>query len=113
MENPERRAVMFEDLVNIKSDILSYHANLIGAIGKMLRDTEVIKNFSTADIDKIRDKYNTLRLNEKINTFQNAFNVALDKACIRDIIQYVDENVALEEDLKNRLKINMLKWLKD
>lgn len=113
MENPERRAVTFEDLVNIKSDILSYHANLIGAIGKMLRDTEAIKNFSTSDIDRIRDKYNTLRLNEKINTFQNAFNVALDKACVRDIIQYIDENVALEEDLKNRLKINMLKWLKD
>jgi hypothetical protein len=41
------------------------------------------------------------------------FDAALDKACIRDIIQYVDENVALEDDLKTRLKINMLKWLRD
>ena len=86
MQNPERRPITFDDLVNIKSDILSYHANLIGAIGKMLKDAEVVRNFSDADLTRIKDKYNTLRLNEQITTFASAFNVALDKACIRDII---------------------------
>lgn len=113
MQNPERRPITFDDLVNIKSDILSYHANLIGAIGKMLKDAEVVRNFSDADLTRIKDKYNTLRLNEQITTFASAFNVALDKACIRDIIQYVDKNVPLDDELKTRLKINMLKWLKD
>lgn len=113
MENPEHRTITFEDLVNIKSDILGYHANLIGAIGKMLKDAEAIKNFSNEDVQKIKDKYNTLRLNEHITAFTSAFNNALDKACVRDIINYIDVNVNLEEDLKTRLKINMLKWLKD
>lgn len=108
-----RKKITFDDLVNIKSDILSFHANLIGSIGKMLNDTQAQKGFSTDDIDRIRDKYNSLRLSEMISKFQNTFNAALDKACIRDIIDYIDKNVPLEEDMKTRLKINMLKWLRD
>lgn len=108
-----RKKITFDDLVNIKSDVLSFHANLIGSIGKMLNDAQAQKGFSTDDIDRIRDKYNSLRLSEMVSKFQNSFNAALDKACIRDIIDYIDKNVPLEEDMKTRLKINMLKWLRD
>jgi len=103
----------FDDLVNIKTDILNFHAGIIGGIGTMLSDISQTEKFSSEDIDRIKDKYNTLQLSKQIDDFQSVFDAALDKACIRDIIQYVDENVALEEDMKTRLKINMLKWLRD
>ena len=108
-----RKDITFDDLVNIKTDILNFHAGIIGKINTLLSDVTQVEKFSSEDIDRIKDKYNTLRLNERINNFQSIFDGALDKACIRDIIQYVDENVALEDDMKTRLKINMLKWLRD
>lgn len=108
-----REKITFTHLVNIKSDILSFHENLIGSIGKMLNDVAATKGFSSDDIDRIRDKYNTLKLSEQISRFRSTFDNALDKACIRDIIDYIDKNVPLEDDMKQRLKINMLKWLKD
>lgn len=109
----KHKDITFDDLVNIKTDILNFHAGIIGRIGTMLADISETGKFSSEDIDRIKDKYNTLQLNKQIDDFQSVFDSALDKACIRDIIQYVDENVALEDDLKNRLKINMLKWLRD
>lgn len=108
-----RKDITFEDLVNIKSDILNFHANLIGKIGDMFADIESTKNFTKEDIQKIKDKYLSLGLNNQISKFESCFNNALDKACIRDIIKYIDENVVLEDDLKTRLKINTLKWLRD
>lgn len=109
----KRKDITFDDLVNIKTDILNFHAGIIGNIGTMLSDISQTEKFSSEDIDRIKDKYNTLQLSKQIDDFQSVFDAALDKACIRDIIQYVDENVALEEDMKTRLKINMLKWLRD
>lgn len=107
------KTITFDDLVNIKSDILNFHANLIGNIGRMLSDVESTKNFSSEDFQRIKDKYESLHLNEEISKFKSVFDSALDKACIRDIMKYIDENVALEDDLKTRLKINTLKWLRD
>jgi len=80
------RTITFEDLVNIKSDVLSFHENLIGSIGTMLNDAAAIRGFSSDDIDRIRDRYNTLKLNERISEFRHTFDNALDKACVRDII---------------------------
>ena len=108
-----RKDITFDDLVNIKSDILNFHANIIGRIGDMLSDINSVKQFSSEDIEQIKDKFNTLDLNRMVGRFENMFNTALDQACIRDIIQYIDKNVDLEDDLKTRLKINMLKWLRD
>lgn len=113
IQGSKHKDITFDDLVNIKTDILNFHAGIIGSIGTMLSDVSQTEKFSSEDIDRIKDKYNTLQLSKQIDDFQSVFDAALDKACIRDIIQYVDENVALEDDMKTRLKINMLKWLRD
>ena len=112
-QGSKHKDITFDDLVNIKTDVLNFHAGIIGKIGDMLADIEQVSKFSDEDIQRIKDKYNTLDLNKQISTFESSFNAALDKACIRDIINYIDENVALDDDMKTRLKINTLKWLRD
>jgi hypothetical protein len=56
----KHKDVTFDDLVNIKTDILNFHAGIIGRIGTMLADVSQTGKFSSEDIDRIKDKYNTL-----------------------------------------------------
>ena len=101
----------FDDIQYMTTDILGYYQKLLTDIDNMLLQVPVGKN---AVIDEIRDLMQSLRLHDQLRAASNMKRQAQEKMLDFYIDQRINqqESSELTDEMKQRLSINMKKWVK-
>lgn len=101
----------FDDIQYMTTDILGYYQKLLTDIDNMLLQVPVGKN---AIVDEIRDLMQSLRLHDQLRAASNMKRQAQEKMLDFYIDQRINqqESSELTDEMKQRLSINMKKWVK-
>lgn len=101
----------FDDIQYMTTDILGYYQKLLSDIDNMLLQVPVGKN---AIVDEIRDLMQSLRLHDQLRAASNMKRQAQEKMLDFYIDQRINqqESSELTDEMKQRLSINMKKWVK-
>lgn len=106
----KERAYTFDDLQYAKTDIISFFSPIIKNIVRICDDADTY-GISSAQARSILDFVNTTGLVQRIDKIESMYNEARKQKCFEWIDDTVDSRDELNDDFKNRLKINMHKWL--
>lgn len=101
----------FDDIQYITTDILGYYSGLLTDIDKMLLNIPQGKN---AIIDEIRDVVQSTGLHDRLRAASNMKLQAQEKLLDFYIDQRINQQDSSEltDDMKQRLSINMKKWIR-
>lgn len=102
----------YDDLEYAMTDILGYYRPIIQRIRREL-DSMVAQGYDDKDVNKIKDFLNNSDLERYMDDINNTYQDALEKKVKNTIDQIVDDRVELDADRRERLRINMHKWLRD
>lgn len=102
----------FDDLEYAKTDIVGFFAPIISAISNNLQAMEA-QGYPQHLVDEIREFLQQKNLVARVYDIDFMWQDALEKKVLETIDKIVDERVDLDQDHKNRLRINMHKWLRD
>lgn len=100
----------FDDISYITSDITEYYENFVKNITIILEDLDD----SNPVVAQLRSVFNTLQFNDRLQQLNRKRRLAQEQM----LDQYIDakineqESAELTPELKNRLSINMKKWLR-
>ena len=101
----------FDDIQYMTTDVLGYYQKLLTDVDNMLLQVPVGRN---AVVDEIRDLINSLNLHEQLRTASNIKRQAQEKMLDFYIDQRInqEESSELTDEMKQRLSINIKKWVK-
>lgn len=101
----------FDDIQYMTTDVLGYYQKLLTDVDNMLLQVPVGKN---AVVDEIRDLINSLNLHEQLRAASSIKRQAQEKMLDFYIDQRInqEESSELTDEMKQRLSINMKKWVK-
>lgn len=108
----EERAYTFDDLQYAKNDIVGFFASTIKDIVSVANDA-VAYGISQTEAQQILDFVNAKGLISRIDTVESLYLDAQREKCLRWIDETVNERIELDDDFKQRLRVNMYKWLDD
>lgn len=101
----------FDDIQYMTTDVLGYYQKLLIDVDNMLLQVPVGKN---SVVDEIRDLINSLNLHEQLRAASSIKRQAQEKMLDFYIDQRInqEESSELTDEMKQRLSINMKKWIK-
>ena len=101
----------FDDIQYMTTDVLGYYQKLLIDVDNMLLQVPVGKN---TVVDEIRDLINSLNLHEQLRAASSIKRQAQEKMLDFYIDQRInqEESSELTDEMKQRLSINMKKWVK-
>ena len=102
----------FDDLEYAKTDIVGFFAPIISAIANNIESMEA-QGYDQDIINQIQELLQQKNLVARVYEIQNMWEDALEKKVLREIDRIVEDRVDLDSDRKERLRINMHKWLRD
>lgn len=102
----------FEDLEYAKTDIIGYFLPVVTNIYNSL-DFMENDGFSKQDVDDLRDFFENSKIMDTLYDIDNKYKQALLVKC-KDLIDHiVSDRTELDADRRERLRVNMYKWLND
>lgn len=109
--NTVAKQFSFDDIQYMTTDILGYYQKLLTDIDNMLLQVPVGKN---EIVDEIRDLMQSLNLHDQLRAASNMKRQAQEKMLDFYIDQRINqqESSELTDEMKQRLAINMKKWVK-
>lgn len=109
--NTVAKQFSFDDIQYMTTDILGYYQKLLTDIDNMLLQVPVGKN---EIVDEIRDLMRSLKLHDQLRAASNMKRQAQEKMLDFYIDQRINqqESSELTDEMKQRLAINMKKWVK-
>ena len=109
--NTVAKQFSFDDIQYMTTDILGYYQKLLIDIDNMLLQVPVGKN---EIVDEIRDLMQSLNLHDQLRAASNMKRQAQEKMLDFYIDQRINqqESSELTDEMKQRLAINMKKWVK-
>lgn len=105
-------AYTFDDLEYAKTDILGFFKPIIQSIKSIIESAEA-EQLDPADVEAMKSIFEETGLSQILEDIESTYNDGLEnkvKVLIDDI---VNTRVDLDQDMKERLRINMYKWLRD
>lgn len=106
----KERAYTFDDLQYAKNDIIGFFSPIIRSIVRICNDADTY-GVNQADAQHIIEFVNSTQLVSRINAIESMYAEARKQKCLEWINESVDSRDELNDDFKNRMKINMHKWL--
>jgi len=106
----KERAYTFDDLQYAKNDIIGFFSPIIRSIVRICNDADTY-GVNQADAQHIIEFVNSTQLVSRINAIESMYAEARKQKCLEWIDESVDSRDELNDDFKNRMKINMHKWL--
>lgn len=106
----QQREFSWDDLQYAKNDIIGFFKDVIENIEKISANAQ---NFGLSSIEaqQLLDFIQTSRTWENVKEIEHLYDEARRQKCLEWIDETVDSREELDDDFKNRLKINMHKWL--
>lgn len=103
---------IFDDLEYAKTDIIGYFTPIVQSIRSLTQSMES-QDYSAEDINAIIQEFDNTGIEKILYDIERTYNDGLRKKVLDIIDDIVDSRTELDPDLKQRLRVNMYKWLND
>lgn len=106
----QQREFSWDDLQYAKNDIVGFFKEVIDNVKDIVVNAQ---NFglSAAQAQQLLDFIQNSGVSDNVEQIERLYNESRRKKCLEWIDETVDSRDELDDDFKNRLKINMYKWL--
>lgn len=116
-EGVQEKELTFKELQEYKQNTLEFYRNVIAKLNKALVDpsfelyygSEIKNNI----LDILKGTQSQIGVESLVADCESLYNNAIQKQTYSFVDNYVDKNVNLSDDLKERLKYSMHTWLED
>lgn len=100
----------FDELQYAAEDVTGFIGPIVKAIIGVIQDARML-GYTDSDITSIEDAIRNSKIEQQINDITSYYNTALKDRLFKWIDDVVDDREELNDDFKNRLRINMKKWI--
>lgn len=117
------RKLSFDELQHIQTNIIGFYNNILPQLISAVKSEEFKQAYGRdvaaqleSDLTGIQVKsgiVNNTGLNQIVQYIENIYNTAIFNKVVQLCDKYVDDNVQLNDELKNSLKYTIRTWLRD
>ena len=111
--NAKTQPFGFDELQYAAEDVIGFIGPIIQAICNVISDAKML-GYTDSDIQELEDALHSTQVTTlMVNHIQPLYKSALQNKLFKWVDEVVDAREELSDDFKNRLRINMKKWLID